>query len=68
MTITCELCGQESHRVEFLFQNERTGKSICSGCVDTFAAELAKQRTAKASLEAANQARLIERAAEKGAK
>lgn len=66
MNLACILCGQKHAQVEFLFMNELTGKAICSGCVDTFAAELAKQRAAKASLEAANNARLIERAVEKG--
>lgn len=66
MTITCILCGQASGQVEFMFVNQPTGKAICSGCVDTYSTELAKQRAAKASLEAAHSARLIERAAEKG--
>ncbi len=66
INLRCTLCGQPHAQVEFLFLHELTHKSICSGCIDTFAAELVKQRAAKASLEAANNARLIERAAEKG--
>lgn len=74
MNLACLLCGQKHAQVEFLFMNELTGKAICSGCIDMFTVELAQQRAAKASLEAAHNARLIERAAaqaepdEKGAR